>query len=170
MKQTIALVLALLLVLSFVSCGGENPPEDGAKTYTFIKDGTEIAIAAETAPILSALGKELDYDESNSCYFTGMDKIYVYAGFEIHTYPDENGKGDRVNRVVLLDDTVETREGIHIGSSEADVRVAYGEPTQTDDVSFLYRGKDMYLKIFMENGIVDLIQYLHPQATTITES
>ena len=167
MKQTIALMLALLLALSLVSCGGENPPADDAKIYTFIKDGTEIAIAAELSPILSALGKELDYDESKSCYFTGMDKIYFYAGFEIHTYPDESGKGDRVNRVILTDDTVETKEGIRIGSSEADVRAAYGEPTQTDDVSWTYQGKDMFLKFFFENGVVDLIQYLHPQATTI---
>ena len=164
MKRILVLILALLSAFAFVACDGENvPPNDPVEGYVFQTQGVTIQIAAETAPILASLGKELAYDDSNSCYFTGKDKIYTYAGFEIHTYPTESG--DRVNRVVLLDDTVETKEGIRIGSSQADVITAYGEATKKSNDSWDYdMGNVMCLRIFFKNGTVDMIHYLHPQA------
>ncbi len=164
MKRILVLVLILLSVFALSSCNGESePPENLGEGYAFKTEGVTIQIAAETAPILASLGKELDYTESNSCYFTGKDKIYTYAGFEIHTYP--TATGDHVNRVVLLDDTVETEEGIRIGSSKAEVLTAYGEATSKDVESWDYDvGNTMCLRIFFEGETVDLIQYLHPQA------
>ena len=164
MKRVIAWLAVLAALLALVACGGETPAEEPQTGYTFTKGSTKIAVGADTASILTSLGKELKYYESPSCYFSGMDKIYTYAGFEIHTYPDPNGNGDRVNRIILLDDTVQTEEGVYIGSAQASVLAAYGEATEKKADSWDYRCKDMYMRFFFENGVVKEIQYLHPQA------
>lgn len=154
----LATLLMLCGICGLVSCGGgENPPEE-KQNYVFAVSGTEIAIDADAAPILEALGAWRDYSESNSCAFVGLDKVYTYGGFELQTYP-KDGK-DYVYMVELYDDSVTTKEGIAIGASKDAVTAAYGNADQQTDNSLTYTGKTMHLTfLFREDGSVGKIQY-----------
>lgn len=156
MKKWLCAVLCILTLLACMACA---PAEEAKKTYKFKAGSTEIAVGADVGPILSELGAYTRFYESPSCYFTGMDKIYIYDSFEIHTYPD--GGKNYVYLIVLLDDTVATAEGVRIGASKSDVEKAYGEPDKATNTSLIYSGKGMYMEFFLEGGVVVEIQYQH---------
>ncbi len=159
MLRGFAVLLAFCALCALASCvrGAETPPE-GKKNYVLTVGTTEIAVDADAAPILEALGEWRDYSESNSCAFVGLDKVYTYGGFELQTYP-KDGR-DYVYMVELYDDSVATREGIAIGASRDAVTKAYGDADQQTDTSLTYTGKSMHLTfLFREDGSVGKIQY-----------
>ena len=158
MKKLLIYLLLAAMILSFVACKKEEtaPTEDG-KTYTFTSGTTRIALGADISTILAALGEWRAYDESPSCAFEGMDKIYEYSGFEIYTQP--NGEKDIVYMIRLFDDTIATEEGIRVGSAKDAVIATYGTATQASDSNLRYNAKGMYLQFSLENGVVTSIQY-----------
>ena len=158
MKKILIFLLLATMVLSLVACkNNDNPPAEEGKTYTFAVGTTKIAIDADAAPILAALGQWRDYAESTSCAFEGLDKVYTYAGFEIQTYP--MGEKDFVYMVILQDDTVATEKGIRIGSAKDAITAAYGTPDEETATALTYRGKGMYLQFLLRDGAVTSIQY-----------
>lgn len=157
MKKLAIYLLLAAMVLTLVACQ-EDPPATQTPTYAFTTNaGLEIAIDANVAPILSALGEWREYAESASCAFEGLDKVYTYSGFEIQTYP--MGEQDFVYAIVLYDDTVTTDKGIHIGSTAADVTAAYGTPEKETATAITYNGEGMTLQFLLRDGTVTSIQY-----------
>ena len=161
MKKILIYLLVALTVLSLVACKENDPSAEAEKTYTFTNGTTKIAIDADMAPILAALGQWRDYAESASCAFEGLDKVYTYAGFEIQTYPE--GEKDFVYIIVLQDDTVATEKGVRIGATKEAVIAAYGTPDKETDTSLTYNGKGMYLQFILRDGAVTSIQYAKEQ-------
>ncbi len=158
MKKLLIYLLLAAMVLSLVACkDNETPPAEEGKVYTFTSGTTKIAIHADVAPIVAALGQWRDYAESPSCAFEGLDKIYIYPGFEIYTYPIE-GK-DLICMIRLYDDTVATEKGIRVGATKEAVTAAYGTPDQTYDTNIEYEAVGMYLQFSLKDGIVTSIQY-----------
>ncbi len=158
MKKILIYLLLAAMVLSFASCkDNETPPAEEGKTYTFTSGTTKIAINADAAPILASLGQWRDYAESASCAFEGLDKIYIYPGFELQTYP--MGEKDLVYMIILQDDTVATEKGIRIGATKDAVIAAYGTPDGESATALTYNGKGMYLQFILREGTVTSIQY-----------
>ena len=152
MKNLSCLLLCLGCLLGLFSCG---PVSKGTeKSYAFLRGETKVEIDGEAAGVLTALGEWVDYAESASCAFVGLDKIYTYPSFEIQTYPMD-GK-DYIYMINLLDDTVETEEGIRIGSSKEAVLTAYGEADSQSDTKLTYTGTGMYLE-FLFRGTGDAV-------------
>lgn len=159
MKKWLCIALCALTLFLCVSCA---PAEEEVKpAYQFKSGSTEIAVGANVGPILEKLGSYIDYRESPSCYFSGTDKIYIYNGFELHTYPD--GGKDYVYLILLYDDTVATAEGVRLGASKKDVTKVYGDPDQSTNTSLIYACDGMYMEFFLEEGVVVEIQYQHPK-------
>ena len=163
-KVLAAVALVLVLAVALCSCGSGsndvNPnPNSGTvtKDYVFKSGSTTIEMKAEAEPLLKALGAYKNSYEAPSCAFDCMDKIYSYGGFDLMTY-EQNGK-DLVSGVVLRDDTVETPEGITIGSKAEDVTKAYGE-FEKDATSATYTSDNCKLLIIFENGVVTSVQYI----------
>lgn len=173
-KKLLALALALGLTLSLTACGGGNDAPAGgdtpapqnstqaggettADTFT-TADGKAVAVNADMADVLAELGEEQSYFEAESCAFEGLDKTYTYPGFVITTRPD--GDKDYVNSIRLTDDTVTTGEGVYIGSSEADVKAAYGEGGGDAESMLSYTAGDVTLNFILEDGVVTSIEYL----------
>jgi len=165
MKKLIAWTLCLTALLALCACTPAQT-EDGKKAdaYVFKKGSVAIAIDADLAPIVEALGEPINYAEAPSCAHTGTSKYYTYAGIDIESYPD--GKKDRVYIVALIDDSVATAEGIRVGDSRDDLLEVYGEPTSSSDKTYLYEAQGMYLKFIMTaNGkTISQIQYMHSDA------
>ncbi|MBO7274323.1 MAG: hypothetical protein J6V22_05660 [Clostridia bacterium] len=161
MKKLLIFLLLATMVLSFVACKENDTSEPETKTYTFTSGTTKIAIDADAAPILASLGEWRDYAESTSCAFEGLDKVYIYAGFELQTYP--MGEKDYVYMIILQDDTVATEKGIRIGAAKAVVITAYGTPNQESATSLTYNADGMYLQFILRDGVVTSIQYSKAQ-------
>ena len=162
MKKLLIYVLLAAMILTFVACKeNDDPKADEKDAYVFIGGGVSIAVDAEVAPILASLGEWQTYDESPSCAFEGLDKIYTYGGFEIRTYP-QGGK-DFVHSVILYDDTVAIEKDIRIGSTADAVKTAYGTPDEETTDALIYRAKGMLLQFLLEGGQVTSIQYCKVQ-------
>ena len=155
MKKTVCLLLSVLLALSLCAC---VDPVTEKVTYAAAVEGVHIAVDDPAEPVLSALGEWSSYDESPSCAFEGLDKIYGYGSFEIQTYT-KDGK-DYIRAVYLIDDGSCTQRDIAIGDTAEAVKEAYGTPTRESEGSLQYAGEGMTLTFLLRDGIVTNIQYL----------
>ena len=174
MKKTIFTALILALALILASCGGnantgkENTTantassqntstQNNASDYYFQKGDVKITMGAASEEIIKALGEYKNSYEAPSCAFDGMDVVYSYPGFDVLTY--SNGKTAAISGVILRDDTVETVEGISIGSSKADAEKVYGKAEENATNIKLQKGSCELLILFTD-GAVSSIQYL----------
>lgn len=174
MKKLSVLFIAVLMSLSMlVACGGsgdQNTEDKGNQgttnnetnnqkennSYVFKLNGTDVQINAGWADIYAKLGKEDSYFESNSCAFQGLDKVYTYGSVVIQTYPIN--EVDYVYSIELKDDTVETPEGLYIGSTKADVEKIYGTPADQTDSAYIYKQGESQLNImFIGDEVVSIV-------------
>lgn len=130
--------------------------------YYFTLNGVTVFANAKMAPIAEALGEPTSYFESESCAFQGLDKVYTYGSVVISTYPEN--EQDFVYIIELKDDTVETTEGICIGSTKDDVVAAYGQATSETDTALSYQKDDCILAFIFDGDSVSNITY-----TAVTE-
>lgn len=136
--------------------GSQSAPGEEADGLAFVYNGTTIQPNALAEPILSALGEPKSYTEETSCAFDGLDKTYFYGSFYLQTYPAADG--DRVFCLWLVDDTVTTPEGVYIGSTEQQVKDAYGEDCLNGSSCIVTQG-DCKLTIVLTDGAVSSIVY-----------
>lgn len=177
MKKIIALMLALSLLACLCACGdsGSNndttPPTGGGQEpqptvttpapasddYVFNYKGTDIVMNAPAADIIAALGEPKSYSEETSCAFDGLDKTYYYGPFYLQTYPLDGA--DYIYCMWIVDDSVETPEGIYIGASQAEVESVYGADSFNGSNAYVIAGENSRLTIILDNGVVTSIQY-----------
>jgi len=134
----------------------EGAPNEEANVLAFVYNGTTIQPNAPAEPILSALGEPKSYTEETSCAFDGLDKTYFYGSFYLQTYPAADG--ERVFCLWLVDDAVTTPEGIYIGSTEQQVKDAYGEDSLDGNSCIVTQGESK-LTLLLTDGVVSSIQY-----------
>ncbi len=177
MKKLLLTLLLATAILTFAACGSSKAPnadssakqeaaqDSGAEeaptgdaSWYFQKGDVKIEMNAPAEPILKALGESQSSYEAPSCAFDGMDVVYTYAGFEVLTYV-ENEKAV-ISGVVLRDDTVETAEGICIGSSKADVESAYGKKFEDGSTTLEMIKGNCQMLVILEDDTVSSIQYL----------
>lgn len=133
-------------------------PAAEAGKFTFTYKGTNMNVKDDAAPILAALGEAKSHTEETSCAFDGLDKTYTYTSFILTTYPD--GEMDRVNSITLLDDTVNTADGICIGDSKDKVEEVYGADAFNGVNAYIVTEGDAQLTIILESDKVSSIQYV----------
>ena len=132
---------------------------DTSANWYFKKGDLMIEMGAPAEPVVKALEGSLIKEpfESPSCAFDGMDIAYSYPGFELYAFRD-NGK-DVITQVVLRDDTVETPEGIYIGSKKADVDKAYSSYGSANGNHYTLKKGNCTLLIILNEDVVSSIQY-----------
>ena len=157
MKRIIGI---LLIVLSMTAClcacnGGGNEKKDAY----FVQFGeVSVYIDQDIQLILHDLGSWNTYDESPSCAFEGVDRVYGYGAFDIQTYPLDGI--DYVYAIYLNDDTNATREGIAVGATRDQVVAVYGEADEESATYLRYVADGMTLSFLLKNGAVTNIQYV----------
>lgn len=145
MKNFKVLALLLACVMCFAACGktdvqpgGNDVPNQSESQeanddvsekeeagFVFVYGDTEIQMGHLMSEYLDALGEPISYFEAASCAFDGLDKMYSYNSFQITTYPVDDK--DYVGSIMFLDDMVETKEGVSLFETKADMIAAYGE-------------------------------------------
>ena len=177
MKRIVLSLVFLLMLISFAACGKKETEDTGVTTKTetttkqaakeqetktedegwyFKKGEVKVEMNAPADPIIAALGDYRSSYEAPSCAFEGMDVVYTYPGFEVLTHVVD-GKA-KISGVVLRDDTVETTEGICIGSSKAEAEAAYGKIKEGASSLQITRGNTELL-VIVTDDVVSSIQY-----------
>lgn len=123
--------------------------------YYFEDNGKKITLGAEYTSL--NLGEEKDYYEVQSCAFNGMDKIYTFDNYEVHTYPENST--DKVLSVYFLNDQVSTTEGVKIGDSMDKMVETYGDEYEQLDTQYTYTKGLTQLKFIIENNAITSIEY-----------
>lgn len=126
--------------------------------YVFSYNGVDIAVDADAALVVDALGEPDSYFEAASCAFEGLDKVYTYASFEIETYPQ--GDKDYISSIVFKDDSVTTKEGICIGDSASKLADAYGSEGAEEVGKIVYEKDGMELCFIVDGDSIVSIEYV----------
>lgn len=137
----------------------ETQTED---SYTFKSGQTEIAMGAEAAPVITALGAPIkDVFETDSCAYQGKDKVYTYRDFEVSTFP-KDGK-ECISAVIVTGSSAATPEGISIGSKAADVTKTYGASDGKYGIYRYTKGQTELTFYTTQDGSVEEIEYIYKQ-------
>ncbi len=173
-KNRIAALISVLVALVafcalLASCNGDGTGSEtsGDTTtadqiekndgFAFVYEGVTIRPGADMSAICDKLSAyQINYTESPSCGYIGLDKVYTYMGFVINTYPE--GDKDYVLKVSFTDDSVKTPEGIGVGSTVEEVKAAYGDATEV--MGTLSYKNGCTLQILIKDGKVKNITYL----------
>lgn len=163
-----AAIVCLVPVLA--SCGGGGgeivlTDDSGDETddvsggvFSFkIASGASVAPNDNLATFIAAAGQPVSYEESNSCAYIGLDKVYVYSGYTIYTYP-VNGV-DYLLQLKFTDDSVSTPEGISIGCTEEEVVSTYGRGFKKIGDSIVYYRGATSLQFTLKSGVVNAVSY-----------
>lgn len=132
----------------------EAPVEDD---YTFTYNGVEITMNAPAADIIAALGEPKSYTEEASCAFEGLDKTYYFGPFYLQTYPMEDV--DYIYCLWIVDDSVETPEGLYIGAPQSEVEAALGADAFNGTNAYIVTTANARLSVILDGGVVSSIQY-----------
>ena len=171
LKKSLLLIFALLLMISLIACEGKKQPadlddDDGdskkanaeeTASFAVIYKETTIELGKPMEPVLEALGA-VTPQEAASCGDGTTRKVYNYSSLMIYTLT-ANGE-ETIDQIVIRDDTVETAAKISIGSSESDVRKAYGSPTTEKSGTLTYVSGQNELTVDISDGKVSAIDLL----------
>lgn len=177
MKRLSAAGLAALMLAALTACSGTESKSPAATdapattaavgstqkqpaaslSYSYKTEaGVEIAISAQSDPIVAQLGEPKSKFDAPSCAFSGTSYTYTFDNFTLETYPEDNT--NKVYAVTLLDGAA-TPEGLKIGDSAEDVKTVCGEPGRSTDAYMMYQSEDKALQFFLESGKVSSIVY-----------
>ena len=174
MKKLICILLSVLLLLSLAACGGaETPPaEDNTpapsnstpveeqkkpeEAFFFVSEGVKLIPGKSFDP--SLLPEANDMFEVPSCAIEGTDNVYSYDSFELTAYDD--GTGEVVYSIYLIDFETPTEEGLYLGDDRATVESIYGTDYEDNDGELVYTKGDTQLRILIdEDDVVVSIEY-----------
>ena len=175
MKKLIALLLAALMLTALTACGSEtadstqpsqqeqtdpttpqdtDPVED--EVFSIVYEGVELIPGAAFDP--SQLPEADSVFEVPSCAIEGTDNVYSYPPFELTAYND--GTGEVIYSIYLLDINTPTQEGLYLGDDLARVTELYGTDYVENDTELIFIKGNTTLNIILENETVISIEYL----------
>ncbi|MBF7097031.1 hypothetical protein [Alkalibacter mobilis] len=169
MKKFMIVMLIALSLTFLAGCSGDGTADDTKnnddtggdpqiESYGFEYEDVDIYVNMDAESLMEKLGEEQSYFEAPSCAFEGIDKIYSYGSFEIHTYPVEDK--DYVSAIILIDDSVQTKEGVYIGDPKNKVIETYGEDYNDANGAVAYEKGDGKLQFIFQNDAVAAIEYI----------
>jgi len=129
----------------------------GSSGFSLPLRGTVVHMNQDIAEVITALGEPLGVHISPSCAFDGYDRIFLFPGVQIHTFPQ--GERDFVHIISVMDDSVVTEGGIFLGSEWHDVLDAYGQTYEQEFSKFTFNRNGTNLSFFVENDMVIAITY-----------
>lgn len=154
MKKLAFILLAVILLM-----GCSKSPEAKTDNYYFKLANHEIAMGQEAKAFIATLGDPKDRYSSPSCAFKGEDTVYDYGNYQITTFVSEGV--EKFTGFYLIDKTVSTTEGIHIGSSFDDMVKAYGKKYVERYGAYTYSLGLTDLSFVVANDTVTSISYLY---------
>ena len=183
MKRVIAVLLSVMLLCALTACGEPAQPatttEAVVDTTAQVADDTTAA-AETTAAVQDAVegfsftfeGVELipgqSFDASvlptpqsvyqvPSCAIEGTDNVYNYGTIEVTAFND--GTGEVIYSVYIVDANTPTDEGLYIGDTVDHVIATYGEDCVRENGQITYQKGDTLLILIMDGDYVLSIDF-----------
>lgn len=176
-------MIAMLLIFSLTACGAEEEPnadlvitrapEEATQAQEAAAEETETAEEKAEGPFVfvyegvklmpgdvfdaSVLPKPDAVSTVPSCALEGTDNVYNYTTFEITAFDD--GKGEVIYSIYLIDPNLTTPEGLALGDDEAKITELYGDDFVQEGTSRVYTREDTILSIILQDGVVVSIEY-----------
>ena len=179
MRKLIAMLALLALTFALVACGADaevnedlvitrgteateaaqeiQVAEEAApvKVYSFLAEGVELIPGA--AFDSAALPKAASLYTVPSCAIEGTDNVYNYETFEVTAYND--GTGEVIYSIYILDPNITTPEGLALGDSVDRVVELYGEGYEVSGTAYEYFGEGTMLSLIIQGDAVASIEY-----------
>lgn len=183
MKRKIAILLALLTLMSLAACGAEEEsnadlvitraPEEATEAAAQSAEETEAQEAKTVEPFVfvyegvglmpgaafdaSVLPAASSVSQVPSCALEGTDNAYNYTFFELTAFDD--GSGEVIYSIYLMDPNLTTPEGLALGDEEAKIPELYGADFLQEGASYVYTREGTVLSIIVQDGVVISIEY-----------
>ena len=160
MKKIIALMLALLMMASLTACGGNaaTPAEDVRpveSSYSFMFWDVELEMGAPFDP--GMLPEETVVEKVPSHTMVGTDNVYNYEVIELTTFND--GTGEVIYSLCMLDPNTPTTEGLHLGDSLEQLEALYGTDYTANGTELVFRKGNALLICIVEDEVIISIEY-----------
>lgn len=180
MKKIFAIALALSMLFALTACsGGEQSTEPAlttegttpvttqvpteqiletaapmaAKGFAFTANGVELIPGADFDA--AVLGEAASVYQVPSCALEGTDNVYDYTTFEVTAFND--GTGEIIYAIALLDPNITTDEGLALGDDLAKVIELYGEEYAQNGTAMVYgKGSTILTVIVQDDYVVDI--------------
>lgn len=154
MKKRIFTAVILAAVLVFTGCA----KKDSTAAFGFNNGELTLTPGDKFDVEADSLSETTAYMEAASCYFDGLDKVFTYEGYEVTTFPKEDG--DYIQDINVSSETIKTDKGIGVGSSLSDVESAYGNDyTVSGKMYEYYQDDTKYMYFFILNDVVQYYGY-----------
>lgn len=182
MRKMIGMLLAAAMVVAMAACGVEPldadtmitrapqtatdaPVETVEQTeavekiaedpFVFVYEGVKLLPGA--AFDASALPEADAVSQVPSCALEGTDNVYNYTTFEVTAFDD--GTGEEIYSIYLLDPNLTTPEGLALGDDEANVTQLYGTDYVQEGTAYIYTRQNTILSVIVQDGTVVSIEY-----------
>lgn len=180
MKKMIALCLSAVMLLCFAACSQEQPhdvpqitmgsqigttesqenetqeaTQDAGEAFAFTFNGVQLIPG--NAFDAAALPEASSTFEVPSCALEGTDNVYNYDTFELTAFND--GTGEFIYSIFLIDPNLTTPEGLALGDSLEKAITLYGSDYTQADTAYTYESADTMLVLIVENDSIVSIEY-----------
>ena len=186
MKKIIAMLLSVLMLCALTACG-EPADQSGNTTTAPVADTTAAAPEDTTAAAEDTTAAAQDKQECfcftfegvelipgqrfdasllpepqslyqvPSCAIEGTDNVYNYGTIEVTAFND--GTGEVIYSVYIVDANTPTNEGLYIGDMVSHVKAAYGEDGVQENGQITYQKGDTLLVIILDGEYVQSIDF-----------
>lgn len=183
MKKFIAIMLSILMLFALTACGEPADQQDttGAvadttagttEDITAAEDTTAGYDSAEPGFVFTFEGVELTpgqkFDAAAlpeaesvfqvpSCAIEGTDNVYNYGAIEVTAFDD--GTGEVIYSIYIVDANTPTNEGLYIGDTLDHVVAAYGEDYTQEGSQITYQKGNTLLIIILNGDYVQSIDF-----------
>lgn len=157
MKKVMAVILVCSLCVPFVM---KQEKAVAAKGYFFKNAGVSVTMGSKAKKFIKKAGKAAKTTKKKSCAFKGLDRIRFYDSFILYTYSNSKTGPEFVNGITFRNASAYTKEGIHIGSTEAEMKEAYGNKNPNLAGVYTYVKGKTKLQIQVVSGKVSLLRYI----------
>lgn len=172
-SRWIALLLALVLILTLVACGEKSDPDatDGGAeqgesndsqgaAFSITYNGVRLTLGAEAKTALDRLGEPTAEPQEVFDCGAGNSRVYYrYSSLELYVMKSVDGS-TVIDQIEINDDLPQTDKGFCIGSSADEVRAAYGTPAKDEDGELRYTSGNQSLIFNIKDGKVSDIGLL----------
>ena len=189
MKKIIAILLSVLMLCALTACGvpadqsGNTTTAPVADTTAAAPEDTTAAAAEDTTAAAqtaeteegfsftfegvklipgqsfdaSALPEPQSLYQVPSCAIEGTDNVYNYGTIEVTAFND--GSGEVIYSVYIVDANTPTDEGLYIGDMVSHVKAAYGEDCVQENGQITYQKGDTMLILILDGEYVQSIDF-----------